>query len=69
MIELKEFLPPGLSAHPLNALLAEYLYHRITNSYASFSHLHASLDVLPTELLRILDRILVLQNSQQSSFP
>jgi hypothetical protein len=39
------------------------------NSKSSFPlcYLHASLDVLQTELIRILDRILVFLNSQQSS--
>jgi hypothetical protein len=67
MIELNEFLPPVPSAHSLNALLAEYFCHRTHNNYASSLHLHTSLDVLQTELLRILNRILVPLNSQQSS--
>jgi hypothetical protein len=54
MIELKEFLPPGLSTHSLNALLVEYLFHRTPNSYASSFHLHTLLNILQTELLRIL---------------
>jgi hypothetical protein len=70
MIELKEFLPPVLSAHSLNALLAEYLCHRTPNSYAFSLHLHTSLDVLQTELLRILNRILVFRTHSRvlSSF-
>jgi hypothetical protein len=38
----------------LNALLAEYLSHRTPNSFAISVHSRTSLDVLQTELLRIL---------------
>jgi hypothetical protein len=66
--ELKEFsFFLCLSAHFLDALLAEYLLHRTFNSSVSFCAPFAPAQCPPGRALRILSDSVSL-NSQQSSF-